>query len=484
MIKDIWGPQSIFRQLLISHLMIVFLSIAGIGGIALFAIRADSFDNLNYYLKLEASSINSILENEKDSIKNSLKKFTNQNPNFWIIIYDKDNKVKCSSIGDHKHIALPSKFTEKSGEVIQTSKLSNYSFFMRFSEVKWHFVVRPHIDKYTNKTIGAIQIGLPLTNFQRSFWESFGILLLLEILMSLLTIYIIYLLSNRIANPIKALSKQTQQITQTGDLTANIPTYSTNEINELADSFNTMIQNLRKEKDFQKEFIANASHELKTPLMAICSATEILASQHNESPELREKFINILERQNTRAKELIDNLLDVSTLENYTTSANPDKQEFELEHILEECIDDMQILAQQSSVELSWYAESNVTSQGDIAQIRQAINNLLINAIKYTPAGGDILLKGTKKNNNIHITVSDTGIGISQKDLKKIFTRFYRTDLTRSRQTGGSGLGLSITKQIIELHNGTISVSSTPNEGTTFEIQLPIEQSTHNNDTI
>lgn len=481
MFKALLRQNTLFKQLLWSNLLIVFISIIGIGGFALYAYRTNSFDNLRHYLTIEAASINNILENfandkpQQEVLSNISKK----NLAFWIVVYDTDQNLIYSSVGNHKRIDLPAEFYDKAKYIANTNHLETFKHYMPLSEVQWYFVIRPYIDKYSNEVKGIIQLGVPLENFEQGFLDSFSVLIALQVILAVFTIFLIYFLALRIAEPVKQLNSQVKNITKTGILQpADIHTNIQDEIHELADSFNIMINKLKDEKEFQKEFIANASHELKTPVMAIASASEILQFQYkNNKIEELEEFIDIVYRQSLRFQELIDSLLDISVLE--IGKIELSKNEFQIFDFTKECAEDIQTLIHKHNIDFSWFVENKSSIEyinADKIKLKRAIHNLLVNAIKHVQNyTGEILLSTIITDTTVKFTVTDNGTGISEDNQSKIFERFYRVDKDRSRRTGGTGLGLSITKNIIELHQGTITVSSKLNEGSTFSIILPLE---------
>jgi signal transduction histidine kinase len=232
---------------------------------------------------------------------------------------------------------------------------------------------------------------------------------------------------------------------------------------------------LREEERSRQEFIANASHELKTPTMAIGSVVEALQAGAAEDPDLRYKFLHSLENLVERQSNLLKDLLDIAKLDG---GVEKDwSTEVALQEICQIAYEQVKPQANKRQVELS----STVTADGimvagSAVQLQRAIVNLLTNAINHTPQGGIVTLS-TKlaEQDRVEIIITDTGTGIDPADLPHIFDRFYRGDKARTRTQGGTGLGLAITREIIARHHGTIDVESTPGQGSKFTMRLPAQ---------
>lgn len=235
-----------------------------------------------------------------------------------------------------------------------------------------------------------------------------------------------------------------------------------------------VIQDITKMKmleNMRSEFVANVSHELKTPLTSIKGFAETLKDVEDEN--VRKKFLDIINIEAERLTRLINDILILSELENKEYALNFDR--LNVLEILEEIQYIMKPLAESKNIEI--YFESNcydVYVYGDRDKFKQMLINLLDNAIKYTNEGGKVKIKLEKNNNQVVISVIDNGIGIPKEHLPRLFERFYRVDKARSRSLGGTGLGLAIVKHVVNLMKGKIDVESKVGEGTTFKITLPL----------
>lgn len=232
------------------------------------------------------------------------------------------------------------------------------------------------------------------------------------------------------------------------------------------------ITTIKHAERYQKRFTADVSHELRTPLSAIKGFSEIMLRDKNMSEQDRKEFLALIHKESERMEILLRDLSEISKL---------DRLDYELElsptniaTLVEECLAILSQQIKESSLELIEDIEP-VELPLDSNQMSQVIRNIVKNAISYTDEG-HIKIKGYIDHNRYKLEISDTGIGIKEDDYDKIFKRFYRVDKARSRDTGGSGLGLSISKNVVKKHGGSIAVSSKENEGTTFTIILPLKE--------
>ena len=234
---------------------------------------------------------------------------------------------------------------------------------------------------------------------------------------------------------------------------------------------------IRHLEQMHKDFAANVSHELKTPLTAIKgfveTLRELLDERDGRDGDNAERFLNIIEKNVNRLIALIDDLLALSRLERAEGEA-PQLEIFEVSQVVALAVDTCLPLIESSELEIDMECTTHLTAAMDPILMEHALVNLLENAVKYSHAGDKISVRCHAKKRHVVIEVIDSGPGISNEHLSKIFHRFYRVDKGRSRAVGGTGLGLAIVKHIVKYHNGTIGVSSTLGEGSTFKITLPL----------
>ena len=233
------------------------------------------------------------------------------------------------------------------------------------------------------------------------------------------------------------------------------------------------ITELRKLERVRRDFVANVSHEFKTPLTAIQGFAETLLGGAIDDPQNRLRFLEIILEHSRRLARLTDDLLKLSKMD-------ADKLELEIRRLsvaqfVESCIETTQRTAAEKDLRVSVNLQQPLPDiAADRRRLAEVLQNLLDNAMQYTPAGGQIMVGASANGAEVTITVSDTGIGIPQADQSRIFERFYRVDVARSREVGGTGLGLSISKHLVEAHGGRIWVESEVGQGSQFHFTVPI----------
>lgn len=232
------------------------------------------------------------------------------------------------------------------------------------------------------------------------------------------------------------------------------------------------ITNLKKLENLRREFVANVSHELKTPITSIKGFAETLIEGAKNDEESLEMFLNIILKESNRIESLVMDLLDLSHIEQQTEIQTDYINLSELAHTT---IDNLQNQARNKNIKIENEISDDIILNANENKLAQVITNLLSNAINYSTENNKVIVRVYRRGMKVFIEIQDFGIGIEKEDQQHIFERFYRVDKARSRDSGGTGLGLSITKHIVEAHQGVISVDSTPGEGSTFRVSFTDE---------
>ncbi|PFG05434.1 two-component system histidine kinase PnpS [Bacillus sp. es.034] len=230
------------------------------------------------------------------------------------------------------------------------------------------------------------------------------------------------------------------------------------------------ITELKKLEQMRKDFVANVSHELKTPITSIKGFSETLLDGAMNDPDTLKSFLDIILKESDRLQSLIQDLLELSKIEKQGFQLFV--EEVEVAGLIEDVIPILKEKAKPKDISLQADFESRGTAEVDSYRLKQVFINLISNAIAYTPRGGNVSVKVQDDQDKVYVKVKDNGMGISQEELPRIFERFYRVDKARSRNSGGTGLGLAIVKHIIEAHEGDIEVESELEKGTTFTVTL------------
>lgn len=311
----------------------------------------------------------------------------------------------------------------------------------------------------------SVQDVVDKTNdIKRQYFFTFGVTALLILLFA-------FLLTNQISRQLFALREAATKIGR-GELGAKVGISAKDEIGELALAFNIMSDKITNVDKARQEFVSNASHELKTPLTSIKLLTESMLYNSDLSPEIYNEFLTDINIEVDRLTNLINDLLLMTKLEDRHMKLNI--APVELAVLIEKIINSLKPIASSKNVNVELSFEEPVSAECDELKIHQAIVNLIENAIKYSKQNGKVKVALSSDTENAYISVIDYGEGIDEDELTNIFDRFYRVDKARSRETGGSGLGLHIVRQLVFMHSGRLEVKSEPQKGSEFTIILPL----------
>jgi heavy metal sensor kinase len=279
-----------------------------------------------------------------------------------------------------------------------------------------------------------------------------------------------YGLVRRALGPIEQMARRAQEITPQR-LNERLPNDNADdELGQLARVFNATLARLEQAFEQLRRFTSDASHELRTPLAAIRSVGEVGLQKGGSSAEYRDIIGSMLEEVN-RLTSLVDNLLTISRAD--AGSLQLQMAQIPILQLAREAASLFEVMADEKSLEFRLSGDEAIVVQGDRLFLRQALVNVLHNAVKYSPVGGTISVRVQRNAEEVTLEVEDSGPGVPREDRAKIFERFYRVDKARWRESGGAGLGLAITKWVVEAHGGTIGLDGASARGCLFRIQLP-----------
>ena len=320
------------------------------------------------------------------------------------------------------------------------------------------------------KVHGVVQVGTSLEFVRESMRNLVVVFLVLGPSLLLAAALVGFFLAGKAFKPIREIARTTRHITVNNlDARITVPV-AHDDIGQLADTINGMLDRLSLSFQKTTQFTADASHELRTPLTIMQGELEIALRGERSKEEYVDTLGSSLEEVERMSKIVNDLLLlSKSDMGQEMTARDP----VDLGVLLDNLLPPFRLMAAEQKIELSSSIEDVDTVLGDQLKLRQLLVNLLTNAIRYTPEGGKVNLTLKNVAGGVEIAVADTGIGIPEEDIARIFDRFYRADKARSRQYGGSGLGLSIVKSIIKSHGGTIKVDSVVGKGSVFKVTLP-----------
>jgi heavy metal sensor kinase len=274
----------------------------------------------------------------------------------------------------------------------------------------------------------------------------------------------------RALRPLDEIASGAERITSR-NLSERLPAvHSGDEIERLSLALNRMIARLDESFQYIRRFTADASHELRTPLTVLRGELEAMAQHQRLNEEMRDTVGSSLE-ETERLTKIVESLLAISRLD--AGEAQVERIRFDLTELAATTTEQMRLLAEDKNINLEVETNGVVLFEGDPARIKQVIVNLVDNAIKYTPEGGEVRVRVRAENGHAVLLVEDNGVGISAEAMPHVFERFYRADKARSRQMGGAGLGLAIVKSIVTAHGGQVTVESDEGRGSRFCVSLP-----------
>ena len=276
-----------------------------------------------------------------------------------------------------------------------------------------------------------------------------------------------YFISGHALRPIREFSDKIEKVQAQNLADSRIEENQVKELNQLSVSYNRMLERLSAAFEIQRQFTANAAHELRTPLALMQVQLDLYHSNsHPDNDADTVQMIKMVTEQNDRLNKMVKTLLDMSELQ---TVGRDD--EIILDALVDEVLEDLEPLAETKNIRLIGKCK-DITMVGSDILIYRLVYNLVENAIKYNHSGGQVTVTADRKENHVYLSVEDTGAGIPEELKERVFEPFFRVDKSRSRELGGVGLGLALVREIVRVHDGSITVKSNPSGGTIFEVVL------------
>lgn len=316
-------------------------------------------------------------------------------------------------------------------------------------------------------SISTDTIALTISILQRKAF-------VLEVVMTILILVMSLAISHLLILPFKKVTGAISEVKEGfTDEAISVPDYE--ETEHIVDAFNKVLRRMRTLDNSRQEFVSNVSHELKTPLTSMKVLADSLIMQDNVPNELYQEFMMDIAAEIDRENKIINDLLTLVKLDK--TDGEVNIEVIDINALLELLMKRLRPIARKQNIEV--ILESNRLVQAEVDEVKMtlALSNLVENAIKYNKENGWVRVVLDADHQSFTIMIEDSGIGIPEDSMERIFERFYRVDKSHSKEIGGNGLGLAITRNIILMHRGTIQVSSVENEGTTFRVKIPLTYS-------
>lgn len=329
-----------------------------------------------------------------------------------------------------------------------------------------------------SRDVAYIRLSIDLTEVQKSISEIRMRILIAGLTVLLVVAGVSVFTSRRISQPMVDIARKVEEI-RSGNLDVHLEVSSNDEIGQLGRAINDLVDKLKadirkveKLERVRSEFLGNISHELRTPIFSLQGFLETLLDGAVDDPAVNRDFLQKAHFHASRLNTLLTELIDISQIESGEMKMS--FRYFQLGDFLQPVVRDFQSIAEQHQVRLTFRTPDGDDTEvlGDRERLRIVLNNLVENAIRYNNPGGEVIVSYRVEDGTARIEVSDTGIGIAEQHLPRIFERFYRVDNVRSRESGGTGLGLAIVKHIIEAHGSRVEVISRIGQGTAFSFSL------------
>lgn len=357
---------------------------------------------------------------------------------------------------------------EERGRLVAGKTVSKIGYEERFGRQIMAVIV-PLLDE--SRLEGIVYLYVPLATITEAFSEARYIVLAAGGLFVLVSMYAVKRIVTRLTKPLREMEAVAGEMAR-GNFAARVNAGKTDEVGRLGHALNHMASELAEEDQQRKEFLANVSHELRTPLSYIKGYSEAMIEGVIQTEEDQQRYLHLIHREAGRMQRLVHDLLDLARLEgeSYPLTLMP----LPLAQLVEDTLAKFCPFLEEKGIQLTMELDPDMIVMGDQDRLEQVIHNLCDNALRHLPEKGRLTVTlATMDGGRCQLSVADNGPGIPERELARMGERFYRVDKARNRQHGGSGLGLSIVRQIVHLHGGTWNIESMIGVGTTVSLYLP-----------
>lgn len=468
--------KSLFSRLILSFLLTVLIGLGGVGILISYLVKGYIYESNQEELLRKAKIVNLTIQDRPINAveTDQFLLFLDQSFNSRIWVFDRDGKIISTSTRDEVSIgkSVASSIVER---VLRGENVFNRLSFEGLSEPMLSVVVPWGKE---DVVYGGIVLHAPVVGINKTVMKIRETVLWTTALGILVSTALVSYLSWSISRPLREIDRTASKIS-IGNYAERIDIVSEDEIGDLANTINSMAEKLekidqerRKLDQIRNDFLANVSHELRTPLTAMQGFLEALQDGLIENEENRKKYYDVMYKETLHMSRLVEDIFDLIKLENNEISL--DRVPVDILSILNKVAFKLKPLAEESEIEIIVRGEETLPKvYGDRDRIEQIVVNLVQNALKFTEQG-QIVLSTSVDGQQLKVSVSDTGIGISKEDQELIWERFFKVDRGRSKENKGTGLGLAIVKELVELHEGSIQLESELGAGTIFTFWLPL----------
>lgn len=470
--------RSLFRKYFSACAGMILLTIAFLGVVFLsFASRyfqEDRFNILNQNAVFALEAAEELCFRENGSYKVSSTLFDVYEPvakaidaDIFLVKIDGKTLICSGSGGDcvHRHKALPA-------EVLNTLKEEqSYSGITDLGGIyqSKHYTVALPLIVEDNIMAGAVFVASDAGDLTAFLQEMLKMFLVSAICVLIIAFAVIYIITSNMVRPLRDMVSATESFAR-GDFTVRLPVREMDEIGNLSMAFNNMATSLAQQDSIRRSFVANVSHELKTPMTTIGGFVDGIMDG-TIPPERHRHYLSIVSSEVKRLSRLVRSMLNIARLESGEMQLQP--KAFDINQVVCSTIFTFEQSIEEKNLDIRGLDSDRVMVSADEDLIHQVVYNLLENAVKFVNEGGYIELSYHTEGKMTHISIKNSGEGISKEEISKVFERFYKTDRSRSQDKSGVGLGLNIVRSIVKLHNGEVIVRSTEGQFCEFTFTLP-----------
>jgi signal transduction histidine kinase len=497
LIKRPGKPYTLFSKLMLSHLGVVALSLLIIGFFLIYLIEKYFFSAREWEVAMQARDVAYLVADDlgRGDLA-SLEKTVET------LAFSLDAKIRILN-----HYSMPVLTIDPEAESVEKGIEKQEGIGLEESEIEHIFkgnmlskkvygpvlqrllVAAPVYSEYDQmeeewvisdeepQLIGAVTLSVPLYGIEENLAQISRLILYAGTISVLVAAAFVYFVSRNLTRPLNKINRAALELAA-GNYNCKIKEDLNDEIGTLIKTFNYSVEqvenNIKEQKKLEqlrRSLVANVSHELKAPLVSIRGFSELMLDGLVQESD-KEKYLQVILDNSVHLSRLVDDLLTLSHLESGKLSL--EKEDISIEALAKWSFESIVPWREKKNLKMSLeLAPSLPVIKGDRTRLYEVLINLLDNAVEHTPPGGEVSLKVCCRESWLVVEVRDSGCGISEEDLPYIFDRFYKVDRSRRHNSGSSGLGLAIVKQLVEMHDGRITVDSTPGKGSVFRVLLP-----------
>jgi two-component system OmpR family sensor kinase len=470
--------RSLRSRLLITYLLVSALVLAIVGIALLFFLLTNPQAQRLAYSRIEFAAnaltlrdMRSLLNGPTEALESALQRF-DQASNVRILILTPRGTVLADS---RPGAGLPDE--DRLMEIASSPQIAHDEFRDQ-DNLRWLFSSKPIANGHTL----VVAVPSPVLRTLLTYSDELLLKPLVQagIVALVVSFVFAWLISRWVASPLQSVSRAAKAVAK-GDYSTRPEPAGPNEVESLAISFNEMVQRVQSSQLAQRDFVANVSHELKTPLTSIQGFAQAILDGTAGDAEAQRHAAGVIFNESDRLRRLVDDLLDLAKLD--TGQVAFERKPIDLTALLDSVVEKLSLHASEKGVRIENHIPSLPTLIGDGDRLAQVFTNLVDNAVKHSPEGGAVSLRGEQRAGVILVHVDDQGPGIPDAELSRIFERFYQLDKARSGGKGrGVGLGLAISREIVQAHHGRLKAQSEVGKGSRFTVELPIAR--HDDETL